>query len=298
MLVGGSGADDLNGGSGIDTADYTDSPAGVVVSLLADTAAFGDAEGDELNGIENLNGSAFDDWLYGDNNANFLLGGGGVDWLNGQGGDDALWGGDQPDTLLGMQGVDTLKGFGGEDILDGGTQADLMYGGADADVYVVDNAADSVIEVVGEGYDHVQASVSYGLAAGTEVEMLSTTLYTGTAAIDLTGNEFDNYIIGNAGPNVLTGGEGADTLDGGVGSDTLTGGAGADTIVWRSVADSTILNGDTITDFDPLSGDIMDLHLIDADGNAAMAIRHSPRSAPASASSARPARSSGTTTPA
>jgi hypothetical protein len=39
--------------------------------------------------------------------------------------------------------------------------------------------------------------------------------------------------------------------------------------VWRSVADSTILNGDTITDFDPLSGDIMDLHLIDADGNAA-----------------------------
>ena len=58
-LKGGGGADTLNGGSGIDTADYFDSSAGVVVSLITDTAGDGDAEGDELNSIENVTGSAY-----------------------------------------------------------------------------------------------------------------------------------------------------------------------------------------------------------------------------------------------
>ena len=127
------------GGSGSDAAN-TGSSGGVVVSLLAGTAAFGDAAGDELHSIENLNGSAYDDRLEGDNNANVLYGADGTDWLNGNGGDDTLWGGEQPDTLLGMEGVDILKGFGGEDILDGGTQADLMYGGTEGDMYVIDDA--------------------------------------------------------------------------------------------------------------------------------------------------------------
>src|SRR5687768_7321980 len=69
-LKGGGGADTLNGGSGVDTADYFDSSAGVVVSLITDTAGNGDAEGDELNSIENLNGSAFADHLYGTDGVN------------------------------------------------------------------------------------------------------------------------------------------------------------------------------------------------------------------------------------
>jgi len=60
-LQGGAGADTLNGGGGVDTAVYTQSTAGVMVSLLWDTASGGDAEGDELNSIENLSGSGYDD---------------------------------------------------------------------------------------------------------------------------------------------------------------------------------------------------------------------------------------------
>src|SRR5262245_39873326 len=44
-LEGGAGADTLDGGVGIDRAIYSDSPAGVMVSLLWDSASGGDAEG-------------------------------------------------------------------------------------------------------------------------------------------------------------------------------------------------------------------------------------------------------------
>ena len=43
--------------------------------------------------------------------------------------------------------------------------------------------------------------------------MLSTTIHVGTAAINLTGNELDQTIIGNDGANILNGGGGADVLD-------------------------------------------------------------------------------------
>ena len=67
-LTGGAGADTLNGGSGtFDTVHYTDSPAGVTVTLGASGAATlasgGDAEGDLISNVENISGSSFDDQL-------------------------------------------------------------------------------------------------------------------------------------------------------------------------------------------------------------------------------------------
>ena len=89
------------------------------------------------------------------------------------------------DTLTGGVGNDTLTGLGGNDTLNGGAGADTMIGGTGNDTYYVDNAGDVVTENVGEGTDTVWASVSYALAAGTEVETLRANATTG---LTLTGN--------------------------------------------------------------------------------------------------------------
>ena len=124
-----------------------------------------------------------------------------------------LAGNEFANTITGSTGNDTLSGGGGDDTLNGGAGADTMTGGTGNDTYTVDNAADVVIEAVGQGTDTVNASVSYTLAAGREIENLTASVATG---LSLTGNEFNNTI---------TGGAGNDTLIGGAGNDTLTGGA-------------------------------------------------------------------------
>ncbi|WP_291297723.1 Ig-like domain-containing protein [Elioraea sp.] len=84
-LIGGPGADDLIGGDGIDTASYAASRRGVTVDLSSTAPQFseGDAKNDRLSEVENLVGSAFDDFLKGDAGPNVLTGGGGNDVLDG-----------------------------------------------------------------------------------------------------------------------------------------------------------------------------------------------------------------------
>jgi glucose/arabinose dehydrogenase len=79
LLDGGAGADVLNGGPGSDTATYAASPAGVIVNLVTSHGSGGDAEGDLLNGVENLIGSALADRLTGDGSTNVFTGGAGSD---------------------------------------------------------------------------------------------------------------------------------------------------------------------------------------------------------------------------
>src|SRR5262249_26019114 len=99
----------LDGGDGIDTATYADSPEGVTVSLADHIAAFGDADGDILDSIENLTGSAYVDALTGDNGVNVLDGLDGNDGLEGRDGDDTLEGGAGADILKGGPGHDTAS---------------------------------------------------------------------------------------------------------------------------------------------------------------------------------------------
>jgi len=214
-LKGGGGADTLNGGSGIDTASYTESGAGVFVSLITDSAAYGDAEGDNLNDIENLTGSAYHDDLWGDNGANVLSGMNGADTLKGYGGND---------TLLGGSGNDTLYGMDGDDKLIGGAGNDTMAGGANNDRYYVDSAADVVTEVAGQGTNDIVFSniASYTLAANVEILSLADSL----VGINGTGNALNNTIFGNANNNVLNGGAGSDSLSGLGGNDTFVFAAG------------------------------------------------------------------------
>jgi Ca2+-binding RTX toxin-like protein len=257
-LKGGGGADVLRGNGvhpfdyGIDTVSYYESPEGVI-ALLGLGGAGGDAEGDTFQGIENLTGSIYADTLWGDDGINELMGMDGNDVLQGYGGDDRLHGGNGNDTLAGMDGADMLNG---------GAGADTMQGGTGDDTYYVDNGADDVIEVAGQGFDRVRTSTSYSLAPGSEVEMLETTDPTAATAISLAGNEYANTIIGNAGVNVIVGGAGLDTM---------FGGDGGDVFVWHSITEmgSTVdANSDTVRDFNAADGDLMVLNLIDADGNA------------------------------
>ena len=63
----------------------------------------------------------------------------------------------------------------------------------------------------------------------------------------------------------LSGTASSDTLYGGLDGDTLSGGAGADTFVYLSTFESNPLAADTIIDFAPQEGDLIDLSGIDAD---------------------------------
>ena len=119
--------------------------------------------------------------------------------------------------LTGGDGDNWLIGNTNFNIIDGGLGADTMEGGAGSDVFIVDNAADVVIETAAGGsQDAIQTSISYTLAANLDVEYLTAI---GTEAIDLTGNQLANTISGNGAANRLDGGTGADTMWGGNGDD-------------------------------------------------------------------------------
>jgi Ca2+-binding RTX toxin-like protein len=289
-LYGGDGNDTLNGGAGADVMagglgndgffvddanDQVHELAGEGTDQLWTTVSYVLAAGEAVEILSSetfgsitaiaITGNELDQTVYGNNGANTLDGGAGND------------------LIYGLNGNDTLIGGLGNDTLNGGAGADTMLGGAGNDGFYVDDAADQVIEAAGEGTDQVWASVSFALAAGQAVEILSSDSFGGTAAINLTGNELGQTVYGNSGANTLDGGggndvlyglAGDDTLLGGAGNDTLrgmtgadllTGGSGNDTFAWGGLGDA----GDTLTDF-TTTVDKLDLTgLFDALGHGA-----------------------------
>jgi serralysin len=133
--------------------------------------------------------------------------------------------------LTGNEFAQTIFGNNGANILDGGGAADTMQGLAGNDTYFVDHIGDIVIEAVGDVADTVATRISYALAADAEIETLRTTSNGGTGAIKLTGNAFDQTIVGNNGANTLKGGGGLDTLSGLGGNDTYLVYTATDTII-------------------------------------------------------------------
>ncbi|MEP2704877.1 MAG: calcium-binding protein [Roseibium sp.] len=130
ILSGGAGADTLVGGAGNDWAFYNSSAVGVTVDL-SDTLAEvgGDAQGDQLSGIENLRGSEVNDVLVGDSNNNTLNGGAGNDILSGGAGNDTLISGTGTlDSLVGGAGNDSFfDQSAGTVVMDGGAGSVAFY---------------------------------------------------------------------------------------------------------------------------------------------------------------------------
>ena len=122
--------------------------------------------------------------------------------------------------LTGNWLANEIRGNAGNNAIQGGGGADILAGLGGDDIYYIDYAIVQVLEAVGGGNDRVHASVSYALAAGSEVELLGTNSDASTAPINLTGNGFGQILTGNAGNNLLHGGGGTDTLYGFGGNDT------------------------------------------------------------------------------
>jgi Ca2+-binding RTX toxin-like protein len=243
-LKGGGGADTLNGGSGVDTASYAESSVGVFISLITDTAAYGDAEGDELNSIENVTGSAYHDDLWGNDGTNVLSGMDGNDSLKGYGGSDTLNGGDGNDMLNGGTGADTIFGGVGNDTLYADNAGDQLYGNAGNDVYYVSVATSAVFENAAEGTDWVYASANHTLGANVEHLVL-----TGTGSITGNGNNLANQIHSNGANCTLFGGGGNDTLFGGAGIDTIYGSTGNDLYYVHNSSAAVLENAGEGTDW-------------------------------------------------
>jgi Ca2+-binding RTX toxin-like protein len=87
----------------------------------------------------------------------------------------------------------------------------------------------------------------------------------GIANIDFDGAGSGQKMFGNSGANTLKGNSGNDTLDGATGVDKLFGGSGHDTFVFDTGDTAkTHDKADTISDFNPGEGDMIDLSQWDA----------------------------------
>ncbi|WP_342154724.1 hypothetical protein [Methylorubrum sp. SB2] len=236
------GIDTLIGGAGdtavIDRSGATAALSFVMTSVEGTTTLVGD--GTTTTGIGNITlfgGSGNDRFvtLAGNNRLN---GEAGNDTLTGGAGFDILAGGAGNDTLKAGAGNDTLTGGEGNDTLEGGAGRDTLDGGAGDDLYLVDSSTDQVFEMARGGSDRIFSTSNYALAGGQEIESLSLLGSTGTARLNLSGNEFGQALVGNAGAN---------GLEGKGGNDVLTGGKGADSFVFASTLGAN--NVDRITDF-------------------------------------------------
>ena len=240
QLYGGAGNDELRGGSGYSQL-YGGGGDDTLISGTGYSALDGGA------GADLMIGSAFANTYWVDNAGDVIVEtpDGGIDTVNSS--ISYVLAADLEH--LNLVGSEAISGVGndGNNTLNGALNAaaNLLAGGLGDDTYIVD-AGDTIIELTGEGIDSVNVSFTYTLGANLENLALS-----GSTAINGTGNELDNRLIGNNANNVLNGSAGNDYLSGMYGNDTLNGGTGADERLGGSGNDVYYVDdvGDVVTEF-------------------------------------------------
>ena len=211
VFRGGGGSDTIDGGQGYDRADYTNSTAGVNVTLndTLDGIAFDGLGGtDTLRNIEGVRGSAFNDTLTGSDTAAF-------------------------ESFEGREGFDVIDGKGGTDRVDyfnakSAINVNLGSSFASADGYgSTDTLAN--IENVRGSRDFNDTITGNALANRLEGQGGNDSLSGGDGNDSLEGGTGTDQLRGDLGNDTILGGDGNDYITGGQGDDSVVGGLGIDT---------------------------------------------------------------------
>ena len=104
----------------------------------------------------------------------------------------------------------------------GGGGDDVMAGGLLNDDYRIEESGDVILEYANEGFDQAFVGAlagSWAVRPGISVEGIRAIDPNSTVTLDLTGNEFNQTIVGSAGSNTIIGGGGVDILYGFGGND-------------------------------------------------------------------------------
>ena len=188
-----------------------------------------------------------------------------------------LIGGTGHDVLTGNSRNNLLAGGLGNDTLNGQAGNDTLAGGVGDDTYVFSPASalevDSLLETTGQGSDTLSFALmtsAVNLNLGTiaeqqvhtnrKLKLSSSTTFEnavgGSASDTLSGNSLNNLLLGGNGHDIIVGSTGHDTLQGGAGRDLLIGGLGLDTLD-GGADDDILIAGRTTRD-----NNIVDLGII------------------------------------
>lgn len=260
-IYGGLGNDSLYGGSGKDTLSYMDATAGVVVNLSLTTAQdTGGAGVDIFSGFEVLEGSPYDDILYGTSGNDTITGNGGDDLYYADLGDDIINGySSQTHTLsfenissaitvdlnitsaqnTGGAGYDKITGIrgiigtSGNDIIIGGpvgnNNANIFEGG-DGDDYIDGGAGNDTVS-----YAHASAGVVVNLSLTTAQDTLGAGIDTLVSMEYFLGSAYDDVVYAT-GTNRIEMGSGDDLIYASSASVSMYGDDGNDTVSFQNLA--------------------------------------------------------------
>ena len=299
------GSNNFYGGDGIDSADFSEAKSGIDASLargITKNISNNNAAlifSSNLDSIENLQGSQFDDILQGNHTSNVINGGLGIDTvsynylLTGNYVDANLLTGEASvrssnsqvsdtdalisiENLTGSSGNDMLTGDDQDNVLIGGDGADSLSGGGGNDVIHAELGKDVFIDG-GAGIDTLYVNFSSG-NIGTAVKEINLNGSSGFNNFEnLVGSDLSEKITGDANNNRIDGGKGDDSIFGGGGNDVLIGGDGINYIRGGSgynKIDGTTSNGYSIATYDIIDGlailEGLTINLESTSGNATL----------------------------